>query len=112
MGSLRIAADACGGPGSWSAVAGQAGEGLAERQDSGARNPSASGSRALSGSRTESKASSDVTEARSDSFCRMSPVVKPGDQVGSQLPPGSIPPPSAAWLCVIKFLGQTLDFAP
>lgn len=56
------------------------------RQDSGPRSPWAWGSRAESGSRTLSRYSSEVIEARRDIFCLMSWVVKPGVPRGTRNP--------------------------
>ena len=56
------------------------------RHDSGPRSPVTSGSTASRGSRTESRTSSEVTEARSDPLCLISGAENPGVAVGTTNP--------------------------
>ena len=56
------------------------------RHDSGADSPPACGNWAEAGSRTLSKTSSDVTDARRDSFLWIVLAVKPGVSVGTRNP--------------------------
>src|ERR1700733_512666 len=64
-----------------------------DRQDSGPFSPDTSGSTASAGSRTSSKCSSEVTDARSDSFLWMLRAVKPRVPRGTRKPliPSSVP---------------------
>src|SRR4029079_17390277 len=57
-----------------------------DRQLSGPDRPEASGSWASAGSRTSSRCSSDVMDARNDSLCVMSRAEKPGVPAGTTKP--------------------------
>ena len=68
------------------------------RQDSGPLSPVTSGSTASAGSRTPSRTSSLVTDARKDSLCLMSGALKPSVSVGTTNPrmPSSVRPHTTA----------------
>ena len=77
-----------------------------DRQASGPDKPRASGSFASAGSRTSSKASSEVIDARSDSLCDMVRAENPGVSVGTTKPamPSSVRAQTTATSAIVPLV--------